>query len=262
MKTTRTATVTLRTGCHPPGADSHRELTTRLMSVHHCLVWILGIIVCSAVSPVSAQPVTVPDGLNPGDTYRLIFLSAREPGITAQSSNIEVYNAFVAAEANAVPELQALGTTWKALGSTSAIDARDNTSTNPLVEVGYPIYTTVGSLIATDNSDLWDPTDFKRISSDAMALNSCCSVWTGTQPDGTADPVNYLGAASVNSGTQSPLSDRGPGEWIDEGASPRTFDLASIYGISGPLTVVPEPSTVLLSGLASTVLLLSRRRWK
>ena len=72
-------------------------------------------------------PITVPSDLNPGDPYRLAFVTSTTRDAT--STNIADYNNFVSGVANGVTQLAALGTTWKAIGSTSADDARDNTGT-------------------------------------------------------------------------------------------------------------------------------------
>lgn len=61
------------------------------------------------------------------------------------SSAISSYNAFVTGVANTQPALASLGTTWKAIGSTETVDARDNTGTNPDVDgVGVPIFLLTG----------------------------------------------------------------------------------------------------------------------
>ena len=80
-----------------------------------------------------AVPMTVPTSLAVGAQYRLAFLTTART--TAISGDIETYNTFVTNEANAQAELAALGTTWKAIGSTAAVDARDNTGTNPSCNV-------------------------------------------------------------------------------------------------------------------------------
>ena len=104
----------------------------------------------------SAAPITVPTGLNPGEQYRLAFVTSTTRDAT--SSNIADYNAFVTATANAVPELAELGITWKAIGSTSAVDAQDNTHTNVVLDgVGVPIYLLNDTLFVNDNADLWAP---------------------------------------------------------------------------------------------------------
>ncbi|MBI1923977.1 hypothetical protein HYR99_06980 [Candidatus Poribacteria bacterium] len=67
-------------------------------------------------------PITVPTSLTPGAQYRLAFVTSTTRD--ALSSNIADYNTFVSNAANAVPELAALGTTWRAIASTLTSDAR------------------------------------------------------------------------------------------------------------------------------------------
>src|ERR1035438_9039899 len=72
---------------------------------------------------------TVPAGLNPGDKYRLVFVTSTTWG--AVSPDIGFYNAFVESLADATPGLQALGATWKAIGSTESVNAFDNIGASP-----------------------------------------------------------------------------------------------------------------------------------
>lgn len=146
---------------------------------------------------VRASPVVVPLGLAPGDSYRLAFVTSDERD--ALSGDIADYNAFVTAAAMAVPELAALGTTWRAIGSTSDIHARDNTNTNPFVDgVGVPIYSLDGiDLIAANNSDLWDGVIVTAIreTENGVIENNTGIVWTGSWFDGTAFAAGLLGDA-------------------------------------------------------------------
>ena len=118
------------------------------------------IVMLAAISimPITADaaPITLPIGLNPGDEYRLAFVTSTTRDAT--STDIAVYNAFVTAAANTQAELLALGTTWTAIASTFTVDARDNTATNPIEDgAGVPIYLLDGLTKIADNySDLWD----------------------------------------------------------------------------------------------------------
>ena len=63
-----------------------------------------------------------------GDTYRLAFYTSGK--MTSESSDINVYNSFIQglADATNVYDIgSAEGVTWKVIGSTDAVDARDNT---------------------------------------------------------------------------------------------------------------------------------------
>ena len=109
----------------------------------------------------NAYQIAVPESLNPGDQYKLIFLTSQTTD--AFSSDIQTYNQFASNLAETVFGLRELDADWFAVGSTASIDARDNTLTNPLnsLHSDVPIFLVVDeheneTLIATGNSDLWD----------------------------------------------------------------------------------------------------------
>jgi hypothetical protein len=174
------------------------------------------------------------------------------------------YNTFVTTEAGLIPELAALSTTWTAIGSTTIVDARDNTGTNPTVDLtGIPIYTTTGLRVADDNADLWDGSIANPIffgdGTTTVGGGFARQAYTGTNSDGTG--------ASSGDGRQ--LSS-GPGQnirmarggftdsgWIG-GASFNDTDGRGLkmLAISG---VIPEPSSLSLLALGGLVLLRRRR---
>ena len=94
-----------------------------------------------------------PTGLSPGDTYHLMFNSSTfTDGL---SSNINFYNNFVQAAADAAGVGAGQGVSWRAIASTALIDAR----VNAVVGADTPVYNTrLGQLekIADGFSDLWD----------------------------------------------------------------------------------------------------------
>jgi hypothetical protein len=203
-----------------------------------------------ALAPLaaSAAPITVPTGLNPGDQYRLAFVTSTTRDAT--SSNIADYNAFVTTAANSVPELAALGTTWKAIGSTPSVAARDNTGTNPGISLGVPIYTRQNTIIATSNADLWDglllnPIDYDQTGS----FNYFASfVYTGSTTAGLPRNSLELGnTIDVRSGLGSAFfSDQ---NWITDDRIQKDY-LEPFYAISDVVTV-PEPSAMVLACLAA-----------
>ena len=227
-------------------------------------------------SPVMAALVTVPTGLNPGDQYRLAFVTSGT--ITATSSDIGTYNDFVKDAAEAVPALLGLGTTWKAIGSTSSVDARDNTSTVPGTDgAGIPIYTLNSVRVAETYTDLWDGSLDNPIAIAEDGSNKSGVVFTGSSGDGASsagpatvggplgdgdvNPVFSFLPPSVTTGRAGPSFT--PVGWIADPTSPLADDTpSSLYGISGVLTVpVPEPSSSFLcSGLMSLSAGMRRRR--
>ena len=102
-------------------------------------------------------------GINPatgqaweaGDTYRLVFTTSTS-NYSAANTDIAGYNTHVTSVANAA----GLSGSWFVIGSTSAADARDNTSTNTTTDgAGVGIFLIDGTTkVADDNADLWDGT--------------------------------------------------------------------------------------------------------
>lgn len=213
-------------------------------------VWL--IICCLAASGgytgLRAAPVVVPAGLAPGDSYRLAFVTN---GVRdALSNDIADYNAFVTLAANAVPELAALGTIWRAIGSTSGVDARDNTNTNPFVDgTGSPIYSLDGvDLIAADNQDLWDGIIVSAIreTENGVIENSTGIAWTGSWFDGTGFAGGLLGDPNAVIGFTPFFHSQA---WVATEARPSS-DEYHLYAISGvliaPAVAIPELPTILI----------------
>ncbi len=222
-----------------------------------------------AVSPLIALagPITVPPGLHPGDHYRLAFVTST--GRDGTSTDIADYNAFVISVVTAAPQLAALGTTWSAIASTDTVDARDNTSTNPLISTGYPIYNLGGSLVASSNALLWSasgnisaPIDVNEAGT--LQLSSQSYVWTGTGQYGVKaqDPWRLGNPRGYSQGAAIGFDGYTNGGWLFVA----TADLPVVipfYGLSGVLTVVPEPSSMVLAFLAaaSLTIVAIRKHW-
>ena len=195
-----------------------------------------------------AAIITSPSDLNPGEEYRLAFVTSGS--IAATSSNIADYNSFVQSAADAVPELLSLGAIWKAIASTSTVAARDNTETNPNVSSGVPIYLLNDTRLVDDNADLWDGSIDELF--DVSELGCTCPedialVWTGSTEVGILSKFGTLGTSHPVFGVSFESDSR----WIAFASSigfPMT--MLQLYGVSSVLTVVPEPSSFLLLGLA------------
>jgi hypothetical protein len=190
----------------------------------------------------AADPIIVPTSLNPGDEYRLAFVTSEERN--GASSNIASYNSFVTGVANTQSALTSLGTTWKAIGSTATVDARDNTGTNPVVDgVGVPIFLLNDTLLANDNLDLWDGSilvPFAIDEGDSAIPQSF--VWTGTSSSGVARGSLALGAG-VDSDVGIGLTAATSTSWVS-GADLFKFLNRPVYALSDVLVVaVPAPLT-------------------
>ena len=182
--------------------------------------------------------------------YHLVFVT--DGTRDATSSNINDYNTFVTNQVTG--SLQAteltnagfnLGTiTWKAIGSTGSVAARDNTGTNPS-STGVPIYLIDGNRVANNNGDLWDGsilTPINRTQNDSPNIVS--EVWTGTSNKGTAD--FSLGSFPSDKGSSSVVD----GRWIADGGglpstSLRLYSMSSVLTVPTPAVSVPEPSSLL-----------------
>ncbi|CCI36017.1 PEP-CTERM sorting domain-containing protein [Microcystis aeruginosa] len=219
-------------------------------------------------SAAQAALVVVPTGLNPGDQYRLVFVTSGTRNAT--SSNINDYNNFVTSQVTGSALATQLTTagfnlgtiTWKAIASTRAsgsivaVNARDNTGTNPS-SLGVPIYLIDGNRVANNNTDLWDGSIqnfINRTQSDTV-LNG--RVWTGTTGSGIAvfNPTFTPGQFSL--GGANPFGAIVNGQsnstslWVNDNITAGINESLPLYGISSVLTVptpavsVPEPSSLL-----------------
>ncbi len=190
----------------------------------------------------AATITTVPPDLKPGDSYRLVISldnkgSQRNHAGPATNTDITFYNNYVNQEAAWYPELVRI--TWYALGSTSTVDARDNTHTNPnnLADPDVPIYSVTGMRVADGNADLWDGTIQNLIVDPYCLCWDSNEVWTGTDPDGTKDASgNYMGASQVSYGYMQERTDSG---WVNFS----TLDATNgrNYAAISAVMVIPSP---------------------
>jgi len=251
-----------------------RNLSSCLVAA--CVLACLG----SVASVASAAIVTQPGGLNPGEQYRLVFVTSQETygryykrgttDLTGGPIDIAGYNTFATGVAESVTELSDLGTTWKAVVSTeqpppgggTLFSAKANTGTDPNVETGVAIYNLAGELVASNNADLWDGSISNAIDVDELgngpvdqSTNSSGQylVWTGTGADGTGNGDTSLVAPSggyIRYGHADLTDDH----WIARvgdrsgwNANNETNSAMPIYVMSGVLTAeIPEPRRPLI----------------
>jgi len=160
--------------------------------------------------------VTQPTGLNPGDQYRLVFITSTTRD--AASTDIADYNAFVNTAAALNSDLD--GISWTAIGSTATVDARDNTSTTG---TGVPIYLLNDTAIADDYADLWDGSIDNILDRDESGGEQYNKVvWTGTTSAGVKDGSLALGTGGEVTFGKSNLA---TGSWIDRNITDPETDL-------------------------------------
>ena len=230
---------------------------------------------CLAVSSLGlmafstlAAPITIPTGLNPGDQYRIAFVTSTTRDAT--SSNIADYNAFVTKATNSVTELAGLGTSWPVIGSTASIDARDNTNTNCTTSTGVGIYLLNDTKLADNNAVLWDDDIGGPLSIDENGQNLVTVVWTCTS-EFSGQPVNDFGLGgggdAEEGGLMTVVGNSGFASFRSAENSNLdnvTTELHSLYAISSILTVadtdVPEPGSLAVFGLGLLGISCARRR--
>lgn len=216
-----------------------------------------------------AVPITlVPTGLSVGDKYHLAFVTSTIRD--ALSSDIDDYNAFVNAAADAVgigpndftsSPIGAIN--WYAIASTATVHARDNAM------VSAPVYRLDDTLVATDFADMWDGALQNPLNLDETgSFRAGWLAWTGSLVDGFGSPTDFLGPHFPEhfqcvTGHSSAYILVSPSLWIANFSTYSYHDYA-FYALSEELTVIPEPSTLVLMscGLLGLLGICVKRRRK
>lgn len=200
----------------------------------------------------AAEPILQPDGLKLGDQYRLLFTTSTKRDAT--STDIKDYNAFVQATADAAPVVGTWGLEWKAVASTEAVTARENTSTDWGVGPGVPIFRVDGTLFSDGNVGLWSTPETNTRGDSSFAAPGINEfgvpieiepfarglfVWTGSNNGDELSPPDAppLGSISAALGEASTTSIRA----IHWGSGAETTEEHHFYALSEIITVVPEP---------------------
>jgi hypothetical protein len=168
----------------------------------------------------------------------------------ATSSNIADYNTFVQAAANAAG---LGGVTWKVIGSTGTVDARDNTSSNPSVNgAGEAVFLVDGSTVVANNyADLWDSSIDAMINMDEYGTRGiAASVATGSNPNGTKRDRHLGGSDEVPSKIEYGNSAQTNNYWalVFNGLASESY---RYYALSEPIPYVADPETQ-IAMIAST----------
>ena len=205
---------------HDAGLSSGRP-AVRAMS---CLAMI---VVGSCVVSQALGDLLVPDGLNPGDTYHLVFNSSQR--IQATSSDIMTYNNLVQSTADAAGIGASEGVTWSAIASTPSIHARDNA----VVGLETPVFNMNLDLVATGFDDIWDGSVSRPINLDELGRSNTVDPWTGTNANGTAASGLALGqSGSAWCGSPGSTNSR----WIHN-QTPPASQYRPLYALSQELMV-------------------------
>ena len=155
------------------------------------IVFAVGHTLSSQYSSTGVVAAIIPPNLPPGSQYQLIFVTAGTRDAT--SGTISGYNTFVAAQAALNPSLPR-GVTWRAVGSTSNINANLNAPSLDL-----PVYNTQGVEVVSAKTGLYSSSLMNPITFDQFGnpTSSGVDVWTATYGGGTGDPIWCLGQRLV-----------------------------------------------------------------
>ena len=191
---------------------------------------------CSDELTVPSDWALAPAGLGVSESFRLLFTTST--GRDATSSDIADYNRFVrehAAAGHAAIRPYAGG--FRVVGSTSTVDARDNTCTTG---AGVPIYWLNGNKVADDYADFYDGgwDDEANPKSESGAGNRDNTIWTGSNHDGTAASGHALGDSSVMDGKLNDIT-VGP---LFGGIDLRSGVVDKFYALSPVFRIVSPPS--------------------
>jgi hypothetical protein len=214
--------------------------------------------VLSVSGTASATLIESIAALEENAMYRVLFVTSSSRDAT--SSSITDYNDFVSTAAASGSVTGSLGLTWKALASTSGVNAQMNTGVFNSDFSLVTMFNTAGEIVATTGANFWEaPLNFP-ISYTEDAIGVASSVHTGTESGGTGGAIYALGNTySINADVTQFTQNC----YIYCEVSLSTNQL-SLYGVSAivlkPQADVPEPGTVILLSLGLACLSFARYR--
>lgn len=212
-----------------------------------CRKFLLAASALALIAPLANAALVRPAGLNPGDTYHVIFVSSTTRDAT--SADILDYDAHVRNAADNAGIGSSIGLDWRALGSTTSISAYDHLAPLFSDPDNTPIYNQNGNLVAASLNDLFSGGPLNSpILYDENGVELNTLAWTGTFRFGDAYTSFTLGSANNftiygNSDIQFSSS------WVTNASSDASFE-RSLYGLSEAITVVPIPAAFWLFGSA------------
>ncbi len=184
-----------------------------------------------------------PSGLRPGEKFRLLFVTSTTRTSNVGENMISTYNSFVQnAAAAGHSAIRPYSAQFRVVGSTAAVDARDNTGTTG---TGVPIYWLNGAKVADNYADFydgtWDGPPNRSPKNEAGEANPLNSVFTGSNQDGTKHSSYPFGNLQFDVQTGSPTS----GNPLSGGRN-SGHDLRPFYALSPVFKVIVPPAELSL----------------
>ena len=185
----------------------------------------------SSAQTVPADWTLIPDGVEPGDSFRLLFVTSTSRDAT--SADIADYNAHVQSAADANAGLKPFKDGFTALISTASVNIKDNSATTG---TGLPVHWLGGDKLADDYADLYD-LSWDSVSGKTETGGSYTGlVWTGGNGRGATSLRSYAGAAQVR------MADLGDARPLSSPTTKASSESYPLYALSSVLTVAqPEP---------------------
>ena len=206
-----------------------------------------------------ARADVIPPNLPAGSEYELAFVTRDTRNAT--SPYIADYNSFVTSEAAQNSSLP-LGVTWDAIASAAGdihgIGMADADQNAPVTS-SIPVYNTAGQLVANAATPLYSASGIliNPIDYDQFGNALAGGVWTGSNTDGTSDKP--LGGQQFYGAPDTGYSTNTNSQWIHNGDQSQVAPMV-FYALSSPITVVPEPGTLVL--LAAGVVAAAAYAWR
>ena len=191
-------------GIRHVSGDGGRGLLRRVAAVLLLALTLAATLAGPLASPAAAQEAVevprnwavTPSGISTGGKFRLLFVTSTKRN--ARPTNIADYNRFVQGRAGAGhTEIRPFSSKFKVVGSTSAVDARDNTATTyTSSDKGVQIWWLRGGKVADDYEDFYDGSwDTKNFSAgrneSGGSFPGNAQIFSGSNNNGTAsgDPL-------------------------------------------------------------------------
>ena len=181
-----------------------------------------------------------PSGISTGGKFRLLFVTSSKRN--ARPTNIADYNRFVQGRAAAGhTEIRPFSSKFKVVGSTSSVDARDNTATTyTSSDKGVQIWWLRGGKAADDYEDFYDGSwDTKNFSAgrneSGGSFSGSAQIFSGSNNNGTAsgDPLGGTSGSGVSFfEMQNPGTLYGSGALLGSSTASSFLALSPVFQVS------------------------------